>query len=59
MAMMNASGSAWTVSAWRGIAAPKGIPKDVETKLVGAIKKIWDSKDFKDNCPGREIVYVA
>lgn len=46
--MKEASGSAWTVSAWRGIAAPKGIPKDAETRLVTAIKKIWDSKEFKD-----------
>ena len=46
--MKEASGSGWTVSAWRGIAAPKGLPKDVETKLVTAIKKIWDSKEFKD-----------
>jgi tripartite-type tricarboxylate transporter receptor subunit TctC len=46
--MKEASGSAWTVSAWRGIGAPKGLPKDVETKLVTAIKKIWDSKEFKD-----------
>jgi len=46
--MKDAAGSAWTVSAWRGIAAPKGIPKDVETKLVTAIKKIWESKEFKE-----------
>ena len=46
--MKDAAGSAWTVSAWRGIAGPKGLPKDVETKLVTTIKKIWDSKEFKD-----------
>jgi len=46
--MKEAAGSGWTVSAWRGIAAPKGLPKDVETRLVTAIKKIWDSKEFKD-----------
>jgi tripartite-type tricarboxylate transporter receptor subunit TctC len=46
--MKEAAGSGWTVSAWRGIAGPKGLPKDVETRLVGAIKKIWDSKEFKD-----------
>ncbi len=43
-----ATGSDWTVSAWRGIAGPKGLPKDVETKLVATIKKIWDSKEFKE-----------
>ncbi len=46
--MKEAAGSAWTVSAWRGIAGPKGLPKDAETKLVGAIKKIADSKEFKE-----------
>jgi tripartite-type tricarboxylate transporter receptor subunit TctC len=46
--MKDAAGSAWTVSAWRGIAGPKGLPKDVETKLITTIKKIWDSKEFKD-----------
>ena len=46
--MKQAAGSNWTVSAWRGIAGPKGMPKDVEQRLVTAIKKIWDSKEFKD-----------
>jgi tripartite-type tricarboxylate transporter receptor subunit TctC len=46
--MKDAAGSSWTVSAWRGLAGPKGMPKDVETKLITAIKKIWDSKEFKD-----------
>jgi tripartite-type tricarboxylate transporter receptor subunit TctC len=46
--MKDAAGSGWTVSAWRGIAGPKGLPKDVETKLAMTIKKIWDSKEFKD-----------
>jgi len=46
--MKDASGSGWTVSAWRGIAGPKGLPKDVEAKLVASIKKIADSKEFKD-----------
>ena len=41
-------GSDWTVSAWRGIAGPKGMPKDVADKLVATVKKIWDSKEFKD-----------
>ena len=46
--MKDAAGSGWTVSAWRGIAGPKGLPKDVETKLATTIKKIWDSKEFKE-----------
>jgi tripartite-type tricarboxylate transporter receptor subunit TctC len=46
--LKQALGSDWTMGAWRGMAAPKGIPKDVETRLVDAIKKVYDSKDYKD-----------
>jgi tripartite-type tricarboxylate transporter receptor subunit TctC len=46
--LKQALGSDWTMAAWRGMAAPKGIPKDVETLLVTAIKKVYDSKDYKD-----------
>ena len=46
-------GSSWTVSAWRGIAGPKGMPADVQQRLVTAIKKIWDSKEFKDFATSR------
>jgi tripartite-type tricarboxylate transporter receptor subunit TctC len=42
------TGSDWKMAAWRGMAAPKGLPKDVETTLVTAIKKVYDSKDYKD-----------
>jgi tripartite-type tricarboxylate transporter receptor subunit TctC len=43
-----ATGSDWTTAAWRGFAAPKGISKDVETRLVAALKKAYDSKEYKD-----------
>jgi tripartite-type tricarboxylate transporter receptor subunit TctC len=43
-----ATGSNWTMAAWRGIAAPKGLPADVSAKLAGAIKKIVASKDYTD-----------
>jgi tripartite-type tricarboxylate transporter receptor subunit TctC len=46
--MKDAAGSSWTVSAWRGIAGPKGMPADVQQRLTAAVKKIWDSKEFKD-----------
>lgn len=41
-------GSAWTMAAWRGIAAPKGLPKDVADKLTAVVKKVYDSKDYQD-----------
>jgi tripartite-type tricarboxylate transporter receptor subunit TctC len=43
-----AVGSGWTVAAWRGIAAPKGVSKDVQDRLVAAIKKAHDSSEFRD-----------
>ncbi|MDH5536615.1 MAG: tripartite tricarboxylate transporter substrate binding protein [Betaproteobacteria bacterium] len=33
---------------WRGIAAPKGTPKDVIAKLEDAIRKVVTGKDFKE-----------
>ncbi|MDB5805734.1 MAG: transporter substrate-binding protein [Betaproteobacteria bacterium] len=42
------TGSDWTMGAWRGIATPKGIPPEVQTKLAAALKKIYDSKEYKD-----------
>ncbi len=42
------TGSAWTMAAWRGIAAPKGLPADIQSKLLASLKKAHDSKEFKD-----------
>src|SRR6267378_2628434 len=46
--LKEATGSNWTMAAWRGIAAPKGVPVDVRDKLVAAIKKIASSKEYND-----------
>ena len=46
--MQQAIGVNYTVAAWRGIAAPKGLPADVTAKLIATIKKIADSKEWKD-----------
>jgi tripartite-type tricarboxylate transporter receptor subunit TctC len=43
-----ATGSNWTMAAWRGMAAPKGIPADARDKLVAAIRKVAASKDYTD-----------
>jgi tripartite-type tricarboxylate transporter receptor subunit TctC len=43
-----AIGSDWTMAAWRGIVAPKGIPNDVRDKLAAAIRKIAASKEYND-----------
>jgi len=41
-------GSDWAIAAWRVIAAPKGIPADVQKALVPALKKVYDSKEYKE-----------
>src|SRR5256714_14329677 len=43
-----ATGSGWTMAAWRGVAAPKNIPAEARDKLVAAVKKIVASKDYID-----------
>src|SRR3954471_10184341 len=41
-------GSNWQMAAWRVIAAPKGIPADLQKTLAAALKKVYDSKEYKD-----------
>ena len=41
-------GSKWAIAAWRVIAAPKGIPAGVQKTLVTSLKKVYDSKEYKD-----------
>ena len=41
-------GTNWQIAAWRVIAAPKGIPAEVQKTLATALKKVYDSKDYKD-----------
>jgi tripartite-type tricarboxylate transporter receptor subunit TctC len=40
--------SDWAIAAWRVIAAPKGIPPEAQKTLSTALKKVYDSKDYKD-----------
>ncbi len=37
--LKSAIGSDWTMAAWRGIVAPKGIPADVRDKLAAAVQE--------------------
>ena len=43
-----ATGSGWTMAAWRGIAAPKNIPAEARDKLVAVMKKIVASKEYNE-----------
>ena len=46
--LKEAIGSDWATGAWRGIAAPKGLPDNVRARLEASVKKAYDSKDYKD-----------
>jgi tripartite-type tricarboxylate transporter receptor subunit TctC len=43
-----AAGSRWLSGVWRGIATPKNLPKAIEDRLIAAVKKAYDSKEYKD-----------
>lgn len=46
--LKEATGSDWATGAWRGIAAPKGLPDNVRARLEASVKKAYDSKEYKD-----------
>jgi len=56
-----ATGSNWTMAAWRGIAAPKNLAPEARDKLVAALQKIVSSKDYTDFMAkqGYGVIYAA
>lgn len=40
-------GSDWTNGAWRGVAGPKGMPKEAVDKLAAAVRKAYESKEYE------------
>ncbi|PRD44885.1 tripartite tricarboxylate transporter substrate-binding protein [Phyllobacterium phragmitis] len=42
-----AIGVSWTLGAWRGIVAPKGLPDAESEMLIAALKKVYDSEEYK------------
>jgi tripartite-type tricarboxylate transporter receptor subunit TctC len=46
--LKEAMGIDYSTGAWRGIAGPKGLPAEIATKLTASLKKVYDSKEFKD-----------
>jgi tripartite-type tricarboxylate transporter receptor subunit TctC len=38
----------YNTGAWRGFAAPKGLPQPIADKLIAALKKVYDSKEYKE-----------
>ncbi len=51
--LKEATGSDWTMAAWRGIAGPKGMPEEATEKLTAALEKVWKSDEFQDFMKGR------
>src|SRR6476646_10930757 len=51
-------GSKWAIAAWRVIAAPKGIPADAQKTLASSLKRVYDSKDYKDFMASRGLGVV-
>ncbi len=54
-----ATGHKYHKGVWRGFAAPGGMPKEIATQYETAIKKIWDSAEFKDfmSRRGFDVIY--
>ena len=46
--LKEAAGIDYSVGAWRGIAAPKGLPKEIADALTAALKKANASKEFTE-----------
>ena len=46
--LQEATGVDWQLSAWRGLAGPKGMPDDVAATLTSAFEKVWRSDPFQD-----------
>ncbi|WP_293421945.1 Bug family tripartite tricarboxylate transporter substrate binding protein [Phreatobacter sp.] len=46
--LKEAMGIDYSVGAWRGIAAPKGLPGPIAERYTAALKKINESKEFRD-----------
>ncbi len=51
--LQEAAGIDWQMSAWRGIAGPKGLPEDVTARLTEAMEKVWNSPQFVEFMNGR------
>jgi tripartite-type tricarboxylate transporter receptor subunit TctC len=59
--LKSATGSDWTMAAWRGMVAPKGIPPEARDKLSAALKKIAASKEYNDfmSSRGFGVIYAG
>jgi len=51
--LKEATGSDWTVGAWRMVAGPKGIPDEVSSVLIPALEKAYNSDEYQEFMEGR------
>src|SRR5256714_6071475 len=51
-------GTNWQIAAWRVIAAPKGIPAEMQKTLVGALQRGYHSKEDKEIIASRGLGVV-
>jgi tripartite-type tricarboxylate transporter receptor subunit TctC len=38
----------YSTGAWRGIAGPKNLPQEVQSKLIPALQKVYESKEYNE-----------
>lgn len=43
-----AIGTKWAMGAWRGLAAPRNLPRAIEARLRAAVEKAYQSKEYAD-----------
>ncbi len=51
--LKEATGSDWTVGAWRVVAGPKGVPQEVIDILEPAVKRAYENPEYKKFMDGR------
>jgi tripartite-type tricarboxylate transporter receptor subunit TctC len=43
-----AVGSTWQMGVWRGIAAPRNLPPDIQARLEASVKAAYDSDEYRE-----------
>ena len=43
-----ATGSDWTIGAWRMVVGPEGIPEEVKAKVIPALQAAYESDEYKE-----------
>lgn len=45
---IEAAGTAWQMGVWRGIAAPRNLPADIQARLEASVKAAYDSEEYRE-----------